>query len=217
MGETREAGRPGEAEADRNPVAATGMEKTASGAGIVRSCSGLGGGPPAGGRTGEECSGGSRKFRTGASWPSSGSQWPAGGTGKVAREQSPGPGRGQAGTGGKGQGRRGDGTCSPEGRFWVWSWRPLAVKRAGGRPRCSWVTPRAGGPPGLMGLRRQGNCDLGPEGGAQGEQPEGEGLGGERALGHGHRTEALHASLGWCGRHRAGGQAQTERLQSCDT
>lgn len=104
MGETREAGRPGEAEADRNPVAATGMEKTASGVGIVRSCSGLGGGPPAGGRTGEECSGGSRKFRTGASWPSSGSQWPAGGTGKVAREQSPGPGRGQAGTGGKGQG-----------------------------------------------------------------------------------------------------------------
>ena len=118
---------------------------------------------------------------------------------------------------GKGQGRRGDGTCSPEGRFWVWSWRPLAVKMAGGRPRCSWVTPRAGGPPGLMGLRRQGNCDLGPEGGAQGEQPEGEGLGGERALGHSHRTEALHASLAWCGRHRAGGQAQTERLQSCDT
>lgn len=42
-------------------VAATGMEKTASGGGVVRSCSGLGGGPPAGGRTGEECSRGSRK------------------------------------------------------------------------------------------------------------------------------------------------------------
>lgn len=49
-------------------------------------------------------------------------------------EQSPGPGRGQAGTGGKGQGRRGDGTGRPDGRFWVRSWRPLAVKgQEGGR------------------------------------------------------------------------------------